>query len=75
MKLEEKTLPVRLIKFDKYKHKVNKWITKGITKSNKYKDQLYKVLKGTAQSDVRKQNLSLYNKILKFYKRSDDTLL
>ena len=34
MKLKEKTLPVRFIKFDKYKRKVNKWITKGIKKNN-----------------------------------------
>ena len=32
MKLKDKTLPVRFIKFDKYKHKVNKWSTKGIKK-------------------------------------------
>ena len=48
-------------------------------KTIKYKDQLNKELKGTAQSDpsyeLRKQNLSLYNKIIKFCKRSNDALL
>ena len=75
MKLK-KALPVRFINGDKYKHGVNKWITEGIKKTQL--DQLYKVLKDTAQSDpsyaVRKQNLFLYNKILKFYKRSNYTL-
>ena len=69
MKLKDKNLPIRFQKFDKHKHKGNKWITKGIIKSIKYKDQLYKALKGIAQSDpsytVRKDNLSAYNKILK----------
>ena len=69
MKLKDKNLPIRFQKFDKHKHKGNKGITKGILKSIKYKDQLYKALKGTAQSDpsytVRKDNLSAYKKILK----------
>ena len=69
MKLKDKNLPIRFQKFDKHMHRGNKWITKGIIKSIKYKDQLYKALKGTAQSDpsytVRKDNLLAYNKILK----------
>ena len=68
MKLKEK-LPIRLKMFDKPKHKGNKWITKEMIKSIKYKDQFYKVLKGTAQSDssytVRKHKISTYSKILK----------
>ena len=40
----------------------------GMIKSIEYKDQLYKIFKGTAQSDpsytVKKPNLSTYNKIL-----------
>ena len=69
MKLKDKNLPIRFKKFDKHNHKGNKWITKGMIKSIEYKDQLYKALKGTAQSDpsytVRKHYLSAYNKILK----------
>ena len=80
MKLKDKNLPIHFKKFDKHKHKDKKWITKGIIKSIKYKYQLYKALKGTAQSDpsytVRKHNLSAYNKIReKIYKRSKNTIL
>ena len=80
MKLKDKNLPIRFQKFDKHKHKGNKGITKGILKSIKYKDQLYKALKGTAQSDpsytVRKDNLSAYKKnTKKIYKRSKNTVL
>ena len=38
--LKDKHLPYRLVKFNKYKHKGNKWITNGVLKSLKYKDQL-----------------------------------
>ena len=73
MKLKEKNLHIRFKKFDKHKHKGNKWITKGMIKPIKYKDQLYKALRGTAQSDAsytaRKHNLSAWNKILKKYIR------
>ena len=33
---KDKHLPVRKIKFNKYKHKKNKWITRGILKSIKH---------------------------------------
>ena len=79
MKLKDKNLPIRFKKFDDHKNKGNKWITKGIIQSIKYKDQLYKALKGTAQSDpytVRKDNLSENNKILnKIYERSKNSIL
>ena len=79
MKLKEKTHPVRYIGFDKYKHKVNKWIAKAMIKSIWYKIQVYKVLMGTAHSElsfaVRKQDISLYKKILKFYKKKNNASL
>ena len=60
MKLKEK-LPVRRIKYDKRSTVARS------AEVIKYKDQLYKVIKGTAQSDpsytVKKHNLSAYNKI------------
>ena len=40
--LKDKHLPYRLVKFNKYKHKGNKWITNGVLKLLKYKDRLYK---------------------------------
>ena len=49
---KDKHLPVRKIKFNKYKHKKNKWITRGILKSIKTKNKLYKVLRQTDTEDV-----------------------
>ena len=39
---KDKHLPVRKIKFNKYKHKKNKWITRGILKSIKTKKNFIK---------------------------------
>ena len=36
----EKCIPTKFVKFKKYKHKNSKWITKGIIKSIKYRDNL-----------------------------------
>ena len=33
---------MKSVKFNKYTHSKSKWITKGILKSIKYKDNLYK---------------------------------
>ena len=48
--LKDKHLPYRLVKFNKYKHKGNKWITNGVLKSLKYKDRLNKQLRSTDKS-------------------------
>ena len=37
--------PEKCKKFNKYKHKLSKWITSGILKSIEYRDKLYKHLK------------------------------
>ena len=50
--LKIRHLPVWKIKFNKYKHKKNKWITRGILKSIKTKNILYKVLRQTDTEDV-----------------------
>ena len=44
---KQKYLPTKLTKFNKYRHKKNKWITNGILKSLKTKNKLYKVLQQT----------------------------
>ena len=49
---KDKHLPVRKIKFNKYKHKKNKWITGGILRSIKTKNKLYKELRQTDTEDV-----------------------
>ena len=59
----------RQVKFNKYKHKKNTWITKGILHSIKFRDNLYRELKKACpNSDIYstiKVNLRTYNKILK----------
>ena len=63
-----KYLSHKRVRFNKYKHKRNQWITSGIIRSIKYRDNLYKTLKLTdPNSDLfqrQKQNLKVYNSIL-----------
>ena len=60
---------IKRVRFNKYKHKANGWITDGILRSIKYKDELYKnMIKSTtkpAEYQTRKTNFKTYNKILK----------
>ena len=62
-------MAIKVVTFKKYKHKRNNWITHGIIKSIKYRDNLYKQVKMTnansSQYDVLRSNLSTYNAILK----------
>ena len=69
LKANRKLMPTKLVKFRKYKHKINNWMTYGILKSIKYRDKLYKDLKITnpniSQYDDIHTNLKTYNTILK----------
>ena len=62
-------MPVRKIKLNKYKHKKSEWITPEIIQSIKFRDNMYERLKQTSQFNYQffqlKQNLKVYNKILK----------
>ena len=49
---KDKHSPIWKIKFNKYKHKKNKWITRGILRSIKTKNKLHKVLQQTDTEDV-----------------------
>ena len=64
-----KHMPIKLVKFNKYKHKISPWITRGILQSIQYKDNLYKKHKMTdptlPEFDIQKLNLKTYNNILK----------
>ena len=51
-KAKTKHLPIKRIKFNKYKHKKCKWITNGILKSIKTKNIIYKMLKQTNPANV-----------------------
>ena len=41
----EKCFPIKTKRFNKYKHKLNPWMTAGILRSIKFRDKLYKSLK------------------------------
>ena len=64
-----KHFPVKYVRFNKYKHKRTKWITKGIMISIAYRDRMYKNLKSLKEMDRRldplKLQLKTYNRILK----------
>lgn len=67
--LINKHFPIKWVKFDKYKHKISPWVTPGILKSIKHKDNLYKKLKLTdidsPELEARAINFRTYNNILK----------
>ncbi len=42
---KNKRLPLKTVKYNKYKHKKTKWITNGLLKSIYYRDDLYKKVK------------------------------
>jgi len=64
-----KHLPSKLVKYNKHRHKKEKWVTKGIIHSIRFRDKLYKRLRNTPVTDqlheTLKINLRTYNRILK----------
>ena len=64
----DKHMPLKNVKFNKYKHKKSGWITDGILISLKYRDKLYK-LKKAATTEIEYErlstNLHTYNGILR----------
>ena len=68
-KNKDKFLPCKNIKFNSRKHKKNSWISYGILKSIKFRNELYKKIKksdpNTNEYDILSTNLNTYNKILK----------
>ena len=66
---KNKHIQTKVVKFHKYRHKKSNWITKGILRSIKYRDKLYKQLKmldpDCAQYTTSCTNLKTYNVILK----------
>ena len=66
-------MPIKSVKFNKYKHKKNKWISKGIIKSIEIKDKLYKLMMQHTIDDVEarlahqyiKNTFNIYRNMLK----------
>ena len=42
--------PTRFVKFNKFKHKRNRWIIDGIIRSNHFRDNIYKTLRQCGNS-------------------------
>ena len=70
---KEKNLPIKKVRFDKYKHKVCDWITYGLMESIKKKDKLYvKLLKTNPRNpnyDEIEKELNEYQAIIQTSKR------
>ena len=66
---KDKHLPYKYVKFDKHKHKDKKWITFGIIKSIKYRDELYIKIKKYKGDDSHLNHLithlNTYNFLLR----------
>ena len=67
---KEKHLPIKKKKINRHKHKINKWITRGILKSINTKNKLYKQLVQTSKRNVDayehlKVRFNRYRNILK----------
>ena len=64
-----KHIPVKTVKFDKHKYRKSHWITKGIIKSIRFRDNLYLKLKKTPIDSIEfrcsQQNLKTCNAILR----------
>ena len=69
LQLKNKHLPTKYVKFNKHKHRKEKWMTQGILRSLNHRDKMFMRLKGslidTENYQILKTNLSTYNKILK----------
>ena len=69
LRIKEKNMPMKTVRFDKYKHKMTKWVTTGIITSIKVRDKLYRQLKShpvnSQEYYTLKTNLKTYNTILK----------
>ena len=67
--MKKKHLPYKFEKFHKHKHKNNKWISFGIIRSIKTRDEMYLKFKRCNQQhveyDTLKNNLHVFNGILK----------
>ena len=70
--LMDQAMPIKSVRFNKYKHKSQPWITKGLLKSLSTKDKLYKLFKNCHDSVVKlqkeneyKQYRNIYNKLIR----------
>ena len=69
LEIKNRHIPIKMVKFNKHKHKKSKWITYGILNSITQRDNLNLELKKTNRNSpdyqIRKENLKLFNQVLK----------
>ena len=67
--VKNKYIPIKLMKSNKYKDKKSKWITEGLLRPIRYRDDLYRSCRLSNDTlenrETIKRNLSTYNGILK----------
>ena len=65
IRIKDKHMPMKTVRFDKHKHKMTKWVTTGIIKSIKFRDKLYQQLTSnpvnSREYNTLKINLKTYN--------------
>ena len=68
IRMKDKFLPTKTVRFNKYKHKKNSWITSAILESIHHRDKLYCKLKSIPKTHVTyssyKNNFNNYSKLL-----------
>ena len=76
--LKDKHMPEKYVKFNKHRHKKTNWMSYGILRSIKSRDDLYVKYKHCAPNSIEynthKENLSVFNGILKRIIREAKTL-
>ena len=65
----QKNTTVKQLKFNKFKHKKNPWMSEGLLKSIRFRDKMHLKLKSSRQTAEQyatlKTNIKTYNKIIK----------
>jgi len=69
LKLYNQTIPIKTIRFNKYRHKSHPWITRGIIKSLYTKDKLYSKLKKCKNKDLYREKDIQYKAYRNIYNR------
>ena len=65
LKLKQRYLPKRVVRFNRRKHKINPWLTTGILNSINSKDKVYKTLVQTPKDSPNYDDLLLNFKVYK----------
>ena len=68
LEAKEKHLPSKIMRFNKYRHKISPWITNGILASIRHRDKPYyqksQIPTADANYHILESNLKMYNRVL-----------